>query len=138
MRGVVRSAPPPDEPFDPLAPQEPGAAFRPDDARVAQHGEIPGRSRVVPAHAWKVAIVTGLLGFLVAAVLFTVPELVAGESALGRRAQHDPVRRPQAARARTPADTTTTTTPTQTVTTPEEEATVTRAAGETVTRRRPP
>ena len=79
-RGVVRSAGAPsersDEPFDPVA-----AAYE----RVPQPGEIPGRSRARRRRAWRAAIVTGLLGFLIAAVVLTVPELVAGESASGER-----------------------------------------------------
>ncbi len=77
VRGVVRSAPPRDEPYDPVAPFEPG------DERVAQQGEIQGSSRPVARHAWKLAVATGLLGFLVAAVIITVPEIVAGGSATG-------------------------------------------------------
>jgi hypothetical protein len=77
VRGVVRSAGRPDEPYDPVQP------FSPEDARVAQHGEIPGSSHLTPRRAWKVAVVTGLLGFLVAAVIITVPEFVAGGSASG-------------------------------------------------------
>jgi hypothetical protein len=79
VRGVVRSAGRADEPFDPIQP------FEPEDERVAQHGELLGSSRAFPRHAWKVAIITGLLGFLVAAVIITVPEFVAGGSASGDR-----------------------------------------------------
>lgn len=75
VRGVVRSAPPAGQPDDPVA------SFEVDEQRVAQHGEIPGSSSPFPRHAWKVAVVTGLLGFLVAAVIITVPEFVAGSSA---------------------------------------------------------
>jgi len=111
VRGVVRSAakppsdgadapteiqPPPyippvvGAPFgDPLAPllmQPP----LPDDvgedptARVPQPGQVTyhdgGNGR---RKGLRVAIVTGLLGFLVATVVLTVPELVAGGSAAG-------------------------------------------------------
>ena len=79
VRGVVRSSPSagaPDEPASlPESPQE----------RVPQPGEIRGRSRPVPRHAWKMAFLTGLLGFVVAAVIITVPEIVAGQSAAGDR-----------------------------------------------------
>lgn len=79
VRGVVRSATRSDEPYDPIQPFEPG------DVRVSQQGEIPGRSVAAPRRAWKVAVATGLLGFLVAAVIITVPEFVAGSSAGGDR-----------------------------------------------------
>ncbi len=75
VRGVVRSAPRADEPYA-------AQPFEPDE-RVAQHGELQGSSRPFPRHVWKVAVVTGLLGFLVAAVIITVPEFVAGRSATG-------------------------------------------------------
>lgn len=78
VRGVVRSAGRADEPYDPIQPLPP-----PEELRVPQAGEIPGSSRAVPRHAWKVAIATGLLGFLVAAVIITVPEFVAGKAATG-------------------------------------------------------
>jgi hypothetical protein len=87
VRGVVRSTPPP-EPgaVAPtiVAPSEP-APEPPPLERVAQQGEIsyhtsgPSRS----ARRWRLAIITGLLGFVIAAVLFTVPELVSGGSATG-------------------------------------------------------
>ena len=76
VRGVVRSAHP-DEPYDPVQP------FEPEDERIAQHGEIVGSSRPAPRRAWKMAVITGLLGFLVAAVIITVPELVSGKSVTG-------------------------------------------------------
>ena len=52
-------------------------------ARVPQPGEIAYHGTSRRARHWRVAIVTGLLGFLIAAVVFTVPELLAGESASG-------------------------------------------------------
>jgi hypothetical protein len=123
VRGVVRSAGRPDEPYDPVQP------FEPEDARVAQHGEIPGSSHVTPRRAWKVAVVTGLLGFLVAAVIITVPELVSGKSLTGgdrttlfSRDKKSP----------TPSSTTTTTRPTDTQTAPP-ASTVTVPPVETTT-----
>ena len=76
VRGVVRSV----RPGEPATPAE-ELDFQ--DERVAQHGEIPGRSRRPTRRAWKMAIVTGLLGFVIAAVIITVPEFVAGGSASG-------------------------------------------------------
>ena len=78
VRGVVRSASPDGE-AEPAGPSEPPVE------RVPQAGEIPGRSRPVAGHAWKMAFVTGLLGFVIAAVIITVPEFVAGKSASGDR-----------------------------------------------------
>lgn len=49
---------------------------------IAQHGEIRYHG-VRRGHAWWLAVVTGLLGFLVCAVVLTVPELLAGGSASG-------------------------------------------------------
>ena len=85
VRGVVRSAGA-GEPAQPRAPGEsstrPGDLPAPAQERVPQPGEVSGRSRP-PRHAWKMAVVTGLLGFLIAAVIITVPEVVAGKSAAG-------------------------------------------------------
>ncbi len=68
VRGVVRSAP----------GQEP-----PEDrtARVPQAGELRSHTPSRRTRGWRLAVITGLLGFLVSAVVFTVPELVAGRSA---------------------------------------------------------
>ena len=135
VRGVVRSA-------QPEGPRLPGGAWSAADladagaaepaggeplpvedpiTRVAQPGEIAYHDAGRRRRNWRVAIVTGLLGFLVAAVLFTVPELVAGESASGGGRSTTLFGGSKGATG-TPADTTTTTTtPTKTVTTPEEE-----------------
>lgn len=60
----------------PVAPDDPAA-------RVAQPGEVSYHGTGRRARNWRVAIITGLLGFVIAAVLFTVPELLAGQSAVG-------------------------------------------------------
>jgi hypothetical protein len=123
VRGVVRSA----YEDDPSRPPQP---FEPADERVAQQGEIAGRSGSLRRRAWQTAIITGLLGFLVAAVIITVPEYVAGKSASGSGQTtlfggHK--------RSSTPAtDTTTDTTPTQTETAPATQ-TVTVPPVETTT-----
>lgn len=73
VRGVVRGAGQPGDAE--AAPGEP-------PPRVAQ----PGAIGVRPARwdqRWRLAIITGLLGFLVSVVVFTVPELVLGGSAAG-------------------------------------------------------
>jgi hypothetical protein len=121
VRGMVRSAHS-DEPYDPVQP------FGPEDERIAQHGEIAGSSRPFPRRAWKTAVITGLLGFLVAAVIITVPELVSGKSVTGGGdttlfGRH---------RTSPPPSTTTTTTPTGTQTVPP-ASTVTVPPVETTT-----
>jgi hypothetical protein len=81
VRGVVRSAPPPSS-SEPVAPPPPP---QPELERVAQHGEISYHSSgpSTSARRWRLAIITGLLGFIVAAVAFTVPELVTGRAVVG-------------------------------------------------------
>jgi hypothetical protein len=92
--------------------------------RVAQPGEIAYHGAGRRRRNWRVAIVTGLLGFLVAAVLFTVPELVAGESASGGGRSTTLFGGSKGARGTPAVTTTTTTAPGRTVTTPEEAVTV--------------
>ena len=78
IRGVVRSAPGPTgtQVHASLPAPEPEA---PDLERVAQPGEISYHSTgMSTARRWRLAIITGLLGFVIAALVFTVPELVAG------------------------------------------------------------
>jgi hypothetical protein len=108
VRGVVRSARRDDEPYDPVA------AFDPEDERVAQHGEIPGSSRPFAGRAWRMAVITGLLGFVVAAVIITVPDLVAGKSVFG--GGRDTTLFDTHKKSSSPSTTTTTTTETQTET----------------------
>jgi hypothetical protein len=83
VRGVVRSTPPPSD-ATVVAPPAPEPEPESLD-RVAQQGEISYHSAGPSARArrWRLAIVTGLLGFVVAALAFTVPELVAGDAASG-------------------------------------------------------
>lgn len=92
VRGVVRSAEAPAQPSEPseaFAPSQPAAPPQPATApeevreRVPQHGEVAGSSQPVARRAWRMAVITGLLGFLVAAVIVSVPEFVAGQSAAG-------------------------------------------------------
>ena len=73
VRGVVRSSPPPAEHGDAPAPPEP-----PPLDRVPQAGEVSYHSTRSSARRWRMAIITGLLGFVIAALVFTVPELIAG------------------------------------------------------------
>jgi hypothetical protein len=126
VRGVVRSASHAGEPES--------GADTPEaiEARIAQLGEAPGVSRVGRRRAWQVAIVTGLLGFVLAAVIITVPELFSGKSVFGADRQTTFFSKKHS--TSTPATTTTTTTPSTTETTvaPAETVTVPPPA-ETVT-----
>jgi hypothetical protein len=107
VRGVVRSATHPDEAPEPVAD------------RVPQQGEVRGRSGMRRRGAWRTAIITGLLGFLVGAIIITVPELVAGQAASGGGRGTTLFGGEQRSREpATPTDTTTTTTPADTITVP--------------------
>ena len=79
VRGVVRSA----EVQGPQLPEPVDAPPEDPVVRVAQLGEIQYHSSRRGLRGWKLAVVTGLLGFLICAVVFTVPELMAGGSASG-------------------------------------------------------
>jgi hypothetical protein len=82
VRGVVRSAlgPMGTEVHEslPAEPQAGAAPAPPELERVAQQGEISYHSSGVARRRWRLAIVTGILGFVIAAIVFTVPELVSG------------------------------------------------------------
>ena len=118
VRGVVRSASQAGEPDSGRAGSDAPESI---EARIAQLGEAPGTSHPGRRRrAWQVAIVTGLLGFVLAAVIITVPELVAGSSASGGGRDTTLFGGDGKRSAAEPSDTTTTTTPTTTV--PEGEA----------------
>jgi hypothetical protein len=85
VRGLVRSAPGPagTQVHESSPPESaPAPPAPPELERVPQQGEVTYHS-AGRARRWRLAIVTGLLGFLVAAVVFTVPELVSGRAASG-------------------------------------------------------
>jgi hypothetical protein len=152
VRGVVRSAEvqgpqPPDASWSAppdgrpagggYAPPAPAPAAAPgfaDDpaSRVAQPGEIQYHSSRGGLRGWRLAVVTGLLGFLICAVVFTVPELVAGGSIAG--GGRDTTLFSSGSQHKTPAPVTTqtTTAPTQTVPAPSTQ-TVTVPPTKTVT-----
>ena len=136
VRGVVRSATPqggsasPGDASRTYAGQSPSAEQDPA-RRVPQQGEIAYHRPGGSTRRWRIAIVTGMLGFLIAAVLFTVPELVAGRSASGGASdttlfggnQHEDSAPPTTtttapAKTVTTAPQSTVTVPPQTVTTP--------------------
>ncbi len=134
VKGVVRSTRPDGSSYEPnmtaasVDERPPSAAQPPQPpgdpaARIAQPGEISYHGSNTRARNWRVAIVTGLLGFVIAAVVFTVPELVAGGSASGGGRDTTLFGGGKQRDNATPATTTTTTTvPVKTVTTPPEES----------------
>jgi hypothetical protein len=74
--GAVLLDPPPEEPFDPLAPvsAEELEALPETTTQRAVH-----RRRPLTGRQWKLAVGGGLLAFLCAAVVITASELVAGD-----------------------------------------------------------
>jgi hypothetical protein len=142
IRGVVRGTPPASpQPGEPPAP--------PHLDRVAQPGEVTYHGyhgTGTGSRRWRLAIITGLLGFVVCVLVFTLPELVTGQSATGgggsttlfggghERKREQPTETTTAP-ARTvtapaptvtvPAPTETTTTPTTTTTMPVEPSATT-------------
>jgi hypothetical protein len=140
VRGVVRSSGGPEDHELPAAGSisreagDVGDTPEAIEARIAQLGEAPGSSRPGRRRAWQVAVVTGLLGFLVAAVIITVPELIAGGSVSGggRDTTLFSTKHSSGGSAGTTTQTTTATTPSDTETTPLDE-TITIPDAKTVT-----
>jgi hypothetical protein len=108
---------------------EPGVHRDPDAPHVVLPPVVPsatGPVRVYSTRArrlrWRLAVITGLLGFAIAVVVFTVPELIAGESLGGANkttifgGSHKSTNKANSTTSTT-ATTTTKTTPTQTDTT---------------------
>jgi len=126
VRGVVRSTPHAGEPEE--ARDTPEAI----EQRIAQLGEAPGSSRPRRRRNWQIAVVTGLLGFLIAAVIITVPELVAGSSASGG-GRDTTLFGGKKRSSGAPTGTTTTTTPEQTETVAPDETVTVPPPAETVT-----
>jgi hypothetical protein len=118
IRGVVRSAPP--------ASQQPGEPLEPPPLeRVPQPGEVTYHSTGASPRRWRLAVVTGLLGFVVCVLVFTLPELVAGQSATGGGrsttlfgGDHERKSKQQTETTTAPARTVTAPTPTVTVPAP--------------------
>ena len=131
VRGVVRSTSSAGEPVE--APRDTPEAI---EARIAQLGEAPGSSQpgADRRRNWQIAVVTGLLGFIIAAVIITVPELVAGSSASG--GGRDTTffgGKKGASSAPTDTTTTTTTTPDGTETVPPASTVTVPPPAETIT-----
>ena len=80
-RGTAILEPPPEEPFDPLAP--PSA----EDLAVLHEAPPPPprvhRRRPLTARQWKLGLATGLVAFAAVAAVFTASELVAGDAVSG-------------------------------------------------------
>ena len=80
-RGTAILEPPPEEPFDPLAP--PSA----EDLAVLHEAPPPPprvhRRRPLTARQWKLGLATGLVAFAGVAAVFTASELVAGDAVSG-------------------------------------------------------
>jgi len=113
-RGVVRSAGS-NEPARrrPTAKEEP--------TRVAEPLISYTRSRSTISRRWRLAIITGLLGFVLCVLVLTVPELVAGGSASGGGRQTTLFGGESKKKQRERTETTTT--PTRTVTPPQRTVT---------------
>jgi len=79
-RGTAILDPPPEEPYDPLAP--PSA----EELAVLPEATPPPsvhRRRPLSAQQWKLALATGLIAFAGVAAVFTASELVAGDAVSG-------------------------------------------------------
>jgi hypothetical protein len=75
--GLVPDRPPPSAP-EPVDPDGPHVVLPPVVA--AEHGPVNVYSTRGRRLRWRVAVITGLLGFAICVVLFTVPELISGKS----------------------------------------------------------
>jgi hypothetical protein len=82
--GLVPEQPPAAAP-EPVAPEAPHVVLPPVVA--ADHGPVNVYSTRGRRLRWRIALITGLLGFAICVVLFTVPELIAGQS-IGRGSGH--------------------------------------------------
>jgi hypothetical protein len=117
IRGVVRTTPPASQ-----RPGEPPAPAAPQLDRVAQPGEVTYHSTGTSSRRWRLAIITGLLGFVVCVLVFTLPELVTGQSATGGGGSTTLFGGGHAHKRKQPTETTTA--PARTVTAPAPTVTV--------------
>ncbi|MEA2245105.1 MAG: hypothetical protein QOD24_4661 [Solirubrobacteraceae bacterium] len=164
VRGVVRSTPPPSQSGEPSQGPEPPVLDRvPQPGEVTYYHQAPGAgagggggsAARGGGRRWRVAIVTGLLGFVIAVLVLTVPELVAGQAASGggrsttlfggqdqaRKQTTTAPTKTVTVKTRTvivPAPTATTTVPTETTTTPTTTATTPTTTSTTPTVTQPP
>src|SRR3954469_11609678 len=135
--GLVPEAPPPAAPA-PVDPDAPHVVLPP--VVGAEAGPVRVYSTRARRLRWRLAVITGLLGFLICVVLYTVPELIAGKSIargssnattiFGGRSSHTKksdttTSTPRTTQTTSPAPTTTTqpapteTTPSQSTTQPQ-------------------
>jgi len=133
VRGIVRSARPTDAGVDGVA--EPVHVEHPTE-RVPQPGEVTYHSTGMSGRAWKMALITGLAGFAICAVIFTVPELLTGQAASGGDRGTTLFGGQQ--RDRSDGATTTTTTTTTTTQTVTERAKTVTVPAETEAKTTPP
>lgn len=77
-RGTAILDPPPEEPFDPLAPPSAEELAVLPESRRAPRAEH--RRRPLTARQWKLGLATGLVAFAAVAVVLTGTELIAGSS----------------------------------------------------------
>jgi hypothetical protein len=124
-RAVVPPPPEVDAPPPPMAP----------DPQLTQM-RVYGRDRSKVGRRWKLAVATGLLGFVVCVAAMTLPELVAGRSVVSGQ-HHTTIfgGHRQAPAAKTPEKKTTTErkTTTNEVTPPEKGTTTDQSTGATTT-----
>ena len=125
--GAVVFDPPPEEPFDPLAPasREELQALLATTTQRAVH-----KRRPLTGRQWKLALVTGLLAFLCVAAVVTASELIAGDPVTGDSGRTTFFGGSQRHRDK---DATPTPTPTATATPEDEEATPTPTPTPTAT-----
>lgn len=116
---------------EPEPTADPGVHRDPDAPHVVLPPVVPAQTTPVRVYStrarrlrWRLAVITGLLGFGIAVVVFTVPELIAGESLGGSHkttifgGRHKSTKKTNTTTSTsTTATTTTETTPTQTQTT---------------------
>jgi len=80
-RGTAILDPPPEEPFDPLAPPSAEELAVLPETRATPRAVH--RRRPLTARQWKLALATGLVAFAAVAAVFTASELVAGDAISG-------------------------------------------------------
>ena len=82
-RGTAILDPPPDEPFDPLAPPSAEELAVLPDSGTPPPPPVLHRRRPLTARQWKLGLATGLVAFAAVAAVFTASELVAGDAISG-------------------------------------------------------
>jgi hypothetical protein len=78
---------PPRDPDAPVVDPDAPHVLLPPVVAKDEHSPLSVYSTRSRRWRWRVAVITGLLGFVVALLVFTIPELIAGES-IGRSSGH--------------------------------------------------